>query len=334
MLYSWVLLILMLFLILASAHIFTNALEYVGEKLHLSAGVVGSLFAAIATALPEASVPIIALFAGSKTQAVNEEISVGAILGAPLMLSTLSLCFMALSVLKSRGITGQLRPERKGLTRDLNFFLVAFSFSAIAMYIPHDKFFIRLSIGSILVLLYLMYLMLTLSASKELVANGHGVTPEEPLLLTKLGLKCNGTVIVLQIVLALLMLFFSVKGFVMGIEDISHALNTSALLLSLIIIPIATELPEKVNSIMWIRKGKDTLAFGNITGAMVFQGTLLPALGIWLTPWQPSPEVLFSIAMAFVAATWVRINAAFPHIWLAALFLNGGLYGLYLWLNF
>ena len=48
-------------------------------------------------------------------------------------------------------------------------------------------------------------------------------------------------------------------------------------------IPIATELPEKVNSILWIRKRKDTLAFGNITGAMVFQGTLLPAIGIFIS---------------------------------------------------
>jgi len=40
-----------------------------------------------------------------------------------------------------------------------------------------------------------------------------------------------------------------------------------------------------VNSFLWLRRGKDTLAFANITGAMVFQGTLLPALGILLTPW-------------------------------------------------
>jgi len=41
--------------------------------------------------------------------------------------------------------------------------------------------------------------------------------------------------------------------------------------------------PEKVNSILWVRRGKDTLAFANITGAMVFQGTLLPAIGIMFT---------------------------------------------------
>ena len=38
------------------------------------------------------------------------------------------------------------------------------------------------------------------------------------------------------------------------------------MLLALVIAPIATELPEKFNSLIWVRQGKDTLAMGNITG--------------------------------------------------------------------
>ncbi|MDR4483297.1 MAG: hypothetical protein R3B95_08745 [Nitrospirales bacterium] len=85
-------------------------------------------------------------------------------------------------------------------------------------------------------------------------------------------------------------------------------MGVSALTLSLLIIPIATELPEKVNSIIWIRRNRDTLAVGNITGAMVFQGSLLPALGIMLTAWVPQREILMGMAMTLVAAsylTWV-----------------------------
>jgi len=329
--YSGMQLLLMLILILVSAHMFTNALEYAGQKLHISEGVTGSLFAAVATALPEASVPIIALLAGGHSQTTNEEISVGAILGAPLMLSTLSICLMACAVLKSRGLTGQLRPEKKGLKRDLDFFLGAFFLAAIAMYIPHHMLFLRVAVGALLVAFYIGYITLTLRASKQLVANGHGVTPEDPLLLTKLGLKNSGGTIVMQIILALGLLFWSVKGFVAGIEHLSSLTHISALLLSLLIIPIATELPEKVNSILWIRRGKDTLAFGNITGAMVFQGTLLPALGMWLTPWQPSKEVLLCIMVAFIAAAWLRIMVAMPNLRVAALLLNGVLYVSYLW---
>ncbi|MEK9940736.1 MAG: sodium:calcium antiporter, partial [Methylotenera sp.] len=117
-----------------------------------------------------------------------------------------------------------------------------------------------------------------------------------------LGLPNNMPIIVLQLLLGLALLVAGAKGFIHGVEEASAILGISALLLSLLIIPIATELPEKVNSVLWIRKGKDTLAFGNITGAMVFQGTLLPAIGIMLTPWEPRQEVLLGIVMTLVAA--------------------------------
>ena len=84
---------LMLIVILVSAEIFTNALEHLGEKLKISEGVTGSIFAAIGTALPETLVPLLALMSNHENQTVNEEVGVGAILGAPLMLSTLT-CFL------------------------------------------------------------------------------------------------------------------------------------------------------------------------------------------------------------------------------------------------
>jgi len=102
------------------------------------------------------------------------------------------------------------------------------------------------------------------------------------------------------------------------------------LLLSLLIIPIATELPEKVNSILWIRRRKDTLAFGNITGAMVFQGTLLPAIGILLTPWAPGIEVVTGILITLLAAAWMRVNARASGIAVWVLLVNGALYAAYL----
>src|SRR6266436_4485520 len=95
-------------------------------------------------------------------------------------------------------------------------------------------------------------------------------------------------------------------------------------------IPIATELPEKVNSIIWVRRGRDTLALGNITGAMVFQGTLLPAIGILLTPWQPRIEVLTGVFVTLLAAGWLRVNTQAGGLAVWALLLNGVLYVAYL----
>jgi cation:H+ antiporter len=326
----WFELLAMLVLILIASQLFTNALEYLGHKIGISAGVTGSIFAAVATALPETFVPILAIVAGTANKTVNEEVSVGAILGAPLMLSTLSTVLMALSVFKQRGIKGHLSPERTGFVRDLNFFLLAFSLAAAAMYLPMNPVGIRAGISVLLISIYFFYLFCTCKASKKLVSEGHGVLPDEPLLFSKIGLKPNNLGIFLQLISGLILLLLGAKGFIDGVEHVSKLLKVSVLMLSLLIIPLATELPEKINSIMWVRKGKDTLGVGNITGAMVFQGTLLPALGIMLTPWQPSFEVVSGICITFFAAIWLRLQIGMRGLSLLALLLNGGLYLLYL----
>lgn len=323
-------LFLMLIVILIAAEVFTNALEHLGEKLGISEGVTGSLFAAIGTALPETMVPLLALLAGTQNVATNEEIGVGSILGAPLMLATLSISLMAVSVWKRRGTQGHLRPERTGLTRDLNFFIAAFAFAAIAMYVPHSLAAVRYGLGACMVMIYFVYVMMTLNASKALVADGHATEAGSDMFLCKIGLPNNMIVIVIQLLLGVGLLVGGAKGFINGVESAAQIIGISALLLSLLIIPIATELPEKVNSILWIRKGKDTLAFGNITGAMVFQGTLLPAIGIMLTPWEPRSEVVLGIAMTLIAAIWLRYLMAKGGIKVWHLLVNGAMYITYL----
>ncbi|MDR3478322.1 MAG: sodium:calcium antiporter [Gammaproteobacteria bacterium] len=329
----WMHLIFMLIVILIASQFFTNALEHFGHKIGVSAGVTGSIFAAVATALPETTVPIIAIVAGTADKVANQEISVGAILGAPLMLSTLSTVLMALFAIKKRGLGGRINPENVGFKRDMHFFLIAFFFAAIAMYVPLEPKYFRAVISVILVCLYITYLFLTCRASGQLVEEGHGVVPDEPIYLTRIGLKDTMGSIMLQLLLALVLLLYGAKGFITNVETLSHQLHISALLLSLLIIPIATELPEKINSITWIQKNKDTLGFGNITGAMVFQGTLLPAIGIMLTPWAPSKEVVTGIIVTFLAALWLRVNASKNGLTIKALLVNGGLYLLYLCLT-
>ena len=324
---------LMLAVILVASELFTNALEHLGDRLGISEGVTGSLFAAVGTALPETTVPIIALLGGTASRAVNEEIGVGAILGAPLMLATRSTCLMTLAILKSRGMKGVISPERSGFKRDLNFFLCAFLIAAGAMFVPHHAWQVRALFAAGLVGLYVIYVISTFRASAGLVENGHVTEAPEHLFIARLGLPTTLATIVLQFCFGIALLVGGAKGFIHGVEGVSQALGVSALLLSLIIIPIATELPEKVNSILWARRGKDTLAFGNITGAMVFQGTLLPAIGIMLTPWEPRVEVLTGVLITIAAAAWLRFNARRNGVVLWALLGNGVLYGAYLGLT-
>jgi cation:H+ antiporter len=198
------------------------------------------------------------------------------------------------------------------------------------MYIPVEAGVARVVVGFTLVLTYFVYILLTLRASKKLVDSGHVTEANDKMFIARIGLPENMATIMLQLAIGLGLLVFGAKGFIHGVEGVSHAIGMSALLLSLLIIPIATELPEKVNSILWARRGKDTLAFGNITGAMVFQGTLLPSIGIMLTPWQPRIEVLSGVLVTLVAAAWLRIHARSGGMAVWVLLVNGVLYLSYL----
>ena len=128
----------------------------------------------------------------------------------------------------------------------------------------------------------------------------------------------------------LALLVLGAKGFIHTVELAAPVLGISVLVLSLMIVPIATELPEKVNSILWIRRHKDTLAFGNITGAMVFQGTMLPAIGILLTPWAPQRAVFSGVLITLLAAGWLRVMLGRGQLRVWHLALNGILYVVYL----
>src|SRR5437762_7173095 len=107
---EWFELVLSLFVILGGAELFTNGIEWVGEGFGLSEGAVGSVLAAIGTALPETILPIVAIIVGH--HGIGDEVGIGAILGSPLMLSTLALAILGFTVIvtKRRGSELKLTP--------------------------------------------------------------------------------------------------------------------------------------------------------------------------------------------------------------------------------
>ena len=292
--------------ILAGAELFTNAIEHVGAAFGVSEGVTGSLLAAVGTALPETAVPLL----GSLHPGAGERLAVGAVLGAPLMLSTLTMGVMGAAAWQSRGPTAALTPERAGLKRDLDWFLTLFMLALGGLFLPRGLW--RQALAAILVAGYVGYVTVTLRASGALVAAGHETAARTRLHLARWAPKRLPGLRYIQLLLGLAGILAGAQGFVVGIEGLGRLLDVPVLVLALVIVPIATELPEKINSVLWIRRRQDTLAFGNITGALVFQGSLLPALGLTLTPWRPSTLLLVTmlITMAGVGLLRLRLRGA------------------------
>jgi cation:H+ antiporter len=297
-----------LVVILIAAELFTNAVEWFGHRLGLAEGAVGSVLAAVGTALPETMIPLIAiLFVGS---ADAHEIGVGAILGAPFLLSTAAFAVTGLGVLTFAGRRSagtDMRLDADVIRRDIGFFFAVYLFAIAASFIPWHtgKHFIVF----VLLALYAFYLYRTFSDDSVV-----GVESEESLGRLRLHQLLGGAgspatfLIILQLAGALALIIGGAQLFVTNLETVSHDLGVPALALSLIIAPLATELPEKFNSIIWVRQGKDTLAMGNISGAMVFQSCIPVSVGVAFTDWDLTQEALVSGAIALISTGIVYLS--------------------------
>ena len=128
----------------------------------------------------------------------------------------------------------------------------------------------------------------------------------------------GATAIEYGLIVALVALACIIGGaylFVGAVESLAHTIGVSELLLALVIAPIATELPEKFNSLIWVRQGKDTLAMGNITGAMVFQSAIPTVVALVLagSAWHIDGDTLIAFLSAAIA--FIAVAAIFGPMW-------------------
>ncbi len=287
-----------LIMILFGAELFTNSVEWLGSRLHLGQGAIGSVLAAIGTALPETAVPITAILFGNSHEA--NEIGIGGILGAPFLLATLGSFIMAISLLLLRWNKGELGIQMSGhgFERDMTVFLVAYALVVLAGCIPMQS--VHKGVPWLLVVVYLCFIVVTLRDKSEMTVS----EKLKPLYFQYKEHSPRLHTILLQLFLALLLIVLGAHFLTGSIEEIAIILQMPAFVLSALLIPLVTELPETLNSVVWIRQGKDRLAVGNITGAMVFQSTLVPAVGIWMTPWNLTWEAMLTGALTLAAAAF------------------------------
>jgi cation:H+ antiporter len=300
---EFVLLVISFAVILAGALLFTNAIEWVGHKLGLGEGAVGSLLAAVGTALPETLIAIVALVGATK----SEDVAVGAIVGAPFLLATLAMGLVggtAYVYRKRRTQDITLEAHVPTLDRDLAFFMVFFGLAlALGFGAPEG---LRLIAGIVFFLAYVAYVAFTLRGGGEQQAE----ETLNPLILARGPNAANEPPLWLAVLQVLVGLGAMVGGAHLFVEELVHfaeEIGIEAIVLSLILAPLATELPEKVNSFFWVREGKDSLALGNITGAMVFQSTIPVGIGLMFTEWELSGNAAISMGLGLaggVIAYW------------------------------
>lgn len=292
--------------ILLGAELFTNGIEWVGHKLGLAEGAVGSVLAAVGTALPETMIPIIAILfsAGHST----DEVGIGAILGAPFMLATLAMFVTGAAVLlvaRRSGAGDALTVDTGVLVQDLRVFAVGYGAAIGVALLPADLAWPRWLVAVGLLLLYAGYVRAHLGAEAR-----EGEPEPAPLRFHRLDRGAPQRpsaprlrIVGVQVALALSCIVGGAYLFVGAVSRLALSIGADEALLALIIAPIATELPEKFNSIIWIRQGKHTLAMGNITGAMVFQSAIPTSVALLFASsgWAVTGGSLLAFASAGIA---------------------------------
>jgi cation:H+ antiporter len=301
---DWLGLFISLGVILGGAELFTNGVEWVGDGLGLSEGVVGSVLAAIGTALPETVLPLIAVLLG---KSAGKEIGVGAILGAPLMLTTLAMFVLGASVLAfSRlGQRGrEIRADPSVPTLDLTFFLPMFGLAVVAGVLGVRA--VDWVVAAILVAGYGVYVRRHFVNPGDQRLHQEAAEAVKPLYLRRAGpTKMERPPVwasVAQTLVGLAVIVAAARAFVVFVTHLSDRFHVPYLAFALLVAPVATELPEIFNaSVIWARRGRDTLAVGNVTGAMVFQAVFPVTVGLLLTPWRLSGEALVAALVALGA---------------------------------
>lgn len=312
--FALIVILILLVLIVSVCVVFTNAVEHLGKYYDLGHGAVGSVLAAVGTALPETIVPLVAIFgayiAGSTVGiGVGEEIGLGAILGAPFLLSTLAMFVTGIAVLifvKSNLRSPDINIDVPFLLRDLKFFLVSYTVAVLSTFIKIALF--KYVVGFLLLAFYLFYVFRTIKKCCNGCCEEEVIEELYLIKLFRFAAKFKIFFVWVQIILSILGLIFFSHLFVEKIKFVASSFNIAPLIISLLLAPVATELPEMFNSVIWVNRSKDTLALSNITGAMVFQSCIPMAIGLFFTPWSFSLEAMVNILLVYFAVILLYFN--------------------------
>jgi cation:H+ antiporter len=301
---------------------FVNAVEWLGARLQVGTVAVGSVLAAIGTALPESVVTFVAVVFGSGSE--RKEIGIGAAMGGPLVLSTIAYGVVGVVLILVHH-SARLRPKGADeLIGDQRWFFVLFIAKLVlGLVVFNWKPWLALAFLAA----YAVYVVRELrEASAD---GGHSAEELEPLKLVSKRPHPPGWAIAVQTIGTLAIIFAASQLFVSQIETLGPHLGLAPAVTALLLSPIATELPEVLNAVIWVRQGKEELALANVAGSMMIQVTIPSAIGIAFTPWHFSPTVTLAGVITLVAVAITLLLGRLRRLTSGTLLTGFGLYGLF-----
>ena len=310
--------------IYVACEFFVNGVEWVGHRFQLGAMATGTVLAAFGTALPESAVTFMAVVFGDTPE--QKDIGVGAAMGGPLVLATLAYAVVGLALWRARrGRPAQancINADQRRLARDQAWFMGIFVFKVGLGLLA---FAWKPWLGFVFLATYGLYIKRELSNDEECL----DCEDLEPLKLRPRDDNPSLSWATAQTIMALVVIAGASHVFVNQIELLGIAMGASPHVAALLLAPVATELPEIMNALIWVRQGKERLALANISGAMMIQATIPSALGIFMTPWLLDGPLLAAglFTMLSISLLWLRFRRAAMSV--PALSAVGGLYAVF-----
>lgn len=301
-----------LLLLVVASDAFTNAVEWIGALYGLTRSTVGAVVAAIGSSLPETMVAVVALII--LRDPASQAVGIGAVLGAPFMLATLVFALIGtlaqLRSTKSKQTGGTLEVDPRPAMVGLGLFTLTFAFVIGASFAPSPS--VRLTAAAGVIIAYVLYLGYHFRSGEPEADS----TPP-PLRFHPSAVRPRVAVVIAQLAVALAVTVIASRWFIWSVASVSAEIGVAPLVVSLFLSPIATELPEAMNVIIWMRRGLDELALGNVIGAMMFQTSIASAIAMLASPWVLGAQAYAAAAATFGAVILVaavslarrRINA-------------------------
>ena len=301
----------LVFLVLAS-DAFTNAVEWIGSLYGLTRSAVGAVVAAIGSSLPETMIAVVALVI--LHDPASRDVGVGAVLGAPFMLSTVVFAlvggFACLRRTTDARTGGTLAVEPHAAFVGLALFALTFAFVVGASFAPTPTVRVLASIA--VVTAYVVYLVYHFRRGEPA---SEAAPP--PLRFLPRAKRPPAWLVFAQMAVSLAVTVAASHWFVSSVAAVSAEIGFAPLVVSLFLSPVATELPEAMNVVFWMRRGQDELAMSNVIGAMMFQTSIASAIGMLASPWRLDAHAYAACAATACAVALVltvgvvrrRINA-------------------------
>ncbi len=281
-----------------SCELFVNGIEWIGKKFNIAQYAVGTILAALGTALPESVVTFVAVAFNASSE--QKAIGVGAALGGPLVLGTIAYAVVGVCIIlfrRRRELGTDIDIDSRKLSRDQLWFVSIFIFKVLLGLVifsskPLAGFLFLAAYG-----LYFFKEMRTECLDECAIV--------EPLRFQPSKTEPATFWVIAQTLIALVLIFTASDLFVKNLETASSLWGISPLVISLLLSPIATELPEILNAVIWVRQGKEILALGNISGAMMIQATVPSAFGLFFTPWLFDAHLLWAGVVTLLSVIYL-----------------------------